>query len=63
MTLFIDIVGFMGTGTVITIWILAKAEKMGLFKGTLTGEVVDEAKATLRKYREKKIKNEFEIRV
>lgn len=63
MTLFIDIVGFMGTGTIITIWIFAKAEKMGLFKGTLTGEVVDEAKATLRKYREKKIKNEFEIRV
>ena len=63
MTWIIDIVGFMGTGTLFTLWVFAKADQLGIWKGTLTGEIIDEGKATLRQYREEKKKNEYELKV
>lgn len=63
MSLLIDVVGFMGVGTVFTIWIFSQADKLGILKGTLTGEIVDDGKNNLRKYREDKKKNEYELKV
>ena len=63
MTWIIDVVGLMGTGTLFTLWAFAQADRLGILKGTLTGEIVGEGKAKLRQYREEKKKNEYELKV
>lgn len=58
-----DLLCFVFPGIAITVWVFEKADQSGMLKGTRTGEVVDGTKAVLRKYIERKKKNEYEIKV
>ena len=58
-----DLLSFVFPGVAITVWMFEKADQSGMLRGTKTGEVVDGTKAVLRKYVERKKKNEYEIKV